>query len=124
MTKMSIRTRSGTYTAELDSSPISDELWLSLPYEAPLNMWGDEIYFEVPVRTKVKGDQTIMDVGDIAYWPEARALCLFFGPTPLSADDGRPVSAFALKKIGHLLDDVSTLEHSGDGSKILLERAF
>jgi uncharacterized protein len=23
---------------------------------------------------------------DVAYWPESRALCLFFGPTPISKD--------------------------------------
>jgi len=124
MTKMHLRTRGGDFIVELDDSPLSDELWLSLPYETSLNMWGDEIYFEVPVQTKVKGETKVLEVGDVAFWPEAKALCLFFGPTPLSTEDGKPISAFMVKKIGHLLGDFSGLERSGDGTKITLEKGF
>jgi len=110
--------------AELERSDLSDELWLSLPFEGRLNMLGDQIYFELPLETSVKGDVTVLEAGDIAYWPQARALCLFFGPTPLSAEDGRPVSAYPVKRIGRLLGDCRALERSGDGSFIHLEKAF
>lgn len=121
---MLIRTRGGEFTVVLDKSPISDELWLSLPFETSLNMWGNEIYFETPAHTKVKGDTTILEEGDVAFWPEARALCLFFGPTPLSGEDEKPVSAYPVKKIGRLIGEFSALERSGDGTKIILEKAF
>ena len=125
MTKMRIRTRGGEFLAELDTSPLSDELWLSLPYETPLNMWGDEIYFEIPVHSKARGEMTQnLEVGDVAFWPEARALCIFFGSTPLSAENGKPVSAYPVKKIGRLIGDCSALSKSGDGTKISLEKAF
>lgn len=124
MTKMRIRTRGGEFDAELDDSPLSDEIWLSLPFETSLNMWGDEIYFEMPVHTKVKGEIKTLDVGDIAFWPEARAICLFFGPTPLSSENGKPISAYPVKKFGRLIGEFSALERSGDGTKILLEKAF
>lgn len=28
-----------------------------------------------------------MDYLDVAYWPEGNALCLFYGPTPISKDE-------------------------------------
>lgn len=124
MTRISIRTRAGKFLAELDDSPVSDQIWLSLPYETTLNMWGDEVYFEVPADPKGGGDITVLDEGDVAFWPEGRALCLFFGPTPLSGEDGRPVSIRPVKRIGRLLDEYGSLAGSGDGTKVVLERAF
>ncbi|MGE4275015.1 MAG: cyclophilin-like fold protein [Candidatus Methanomethylophilaceae archaeon] len=124
MPKISIRTRAGTFLAEMDRSDLTDELWLSLPFEGKLNMLGKQIYFELPLSTTVMGDQKTLEEGDVAYWPEAQALCLFFGPTPLSQDDGRPVSRYPVKRIGHLLGDYQALERSGDGCPIRLERAF
>lgn len=124
MSKMFVRTRAGTFMVELERSDLGDELWLSLPFEGRLNMLGDQIYFEMPLDTIVKGDLTILETGDVAYWPQAKALCLFFGATPLSGDDGRPVSAYPVKRIGRLLGDFSALEKSGDGSVITLDRAF
>lgn len=122
--RISVRTRGGTFLIELDRSDLTDELWLSLPYEGKLNMLGSMIYFELPVRDRQEGDLLTFEVGDVAWWPEVDALCLFFGPTPLSGEDGRPVSAYPLRRIGRLLGDYAGLERSGDGGSILLERAF
>lgn len=124
MSGITIRTRNGVYAAELDGSDISNEIWLSLPFSADINMLGCQIYFEKMTETKVEGDQTVFEEGDIAYWPKANALCLFFGPTPLSGDDGKPVSSFPLKKIGRILDDCRSMENAGDRMRITFERSF
>lgn len=122
--RIRVRTRNGEFGGELDGSDLSNEIWLSLPFSADLHMLGSQVYFEMLTETKVKGDGTVFEKGDIAYWPKANAMCLFYGPTPLSGEDGKPVSAFPLKKIGHLLDDYSQLEDAGDGQKIKIERDF
>lgn len=119
-----IRTRNGEFAGELDGSDLSNALWLSLPFSADINMLGSQIYFEMPTDVDVVGDTTVLDVGDIAYWPGANALCLFFGPTPLSGDDGRPVSAYPVKRIGRLIGNCDGLEHAGDRQRIVLERTF
>jgi len=123
MSRITIRTRSGEWSAVLDNSDISNEIWLSLPFSADINMLGSQIYFEMPLENKVKGDSKIFKKGDIAYWPEADALCIFFGPTPLSTDE-RPVAAFHMKKIGSIKGDCSDMEMSGDRMRITIERAF
>ena len=124
MSRIVIRTRNGVYNAELDGSDLSNDIWLSLPFRASINMLGSQIYFEMMTNIEIDGDSTVFDSGDIAYWPEANALCLFFGPTPLSGDDGRPVSAFPLKKIGRILDDCGSMAEAGDRMNITLERSF
>ncbi len=86
-------------------------------------MLGGQIYFEMPLDAKMSvNEDTVFDVGDIAYWPNANALCIFFGPTPLSIDDGRPVSRFPLVKVGKITGDVSGMYDAGDRQNITIER--
>lgn len=124
MTRIKIRTRNADIFAELDDSDISNAIWFSLPFRGTVNMLGDEIYFEFPLKdTAITGEEvTVLDKGDIAYWPKVDALCLFFGPTPLSGEDGRPVSKYPVIKIGKMLGDCSVLEDAGDRQRIFIER--
>jgi hypothetical protein len=125
MSRIRIRTVNGEYLAELDDSDISNAVWLSLPFTTSINMLGCQIYFEMPVdNADAKDRVTTLDAGDIAYWPGVGALCIFFGPTPLSGDDGRPVSHYPVTKIGRVLDDCSSMESAGDRRTITIEKAF
>ncbi|MBE6517316.1 MAG: AfsR family transcriptional regulator [Thermoplasmata archaeon] len=126
MSKFSIRTwNGGEFFGEFDKSLMSDTIWLSLPKKYFINMLGSMIYFECPLDCPIEGELvTQLDVGDIAYWPGANALCIFFGPTPLSKDDGRPVSPYPVIKLGHMLGDFSALEDAGDRQAIKVDRAF
>ena len=113
-----------SFTGTLDDSALSDAIWLSLPFHATTNMLGSEIYFEFPLTDiGISGEEvTVLDAGDIAYWPRAHALCLFFGPTPLSGDDGRPVSKYPVIKIGRIDGDCSSMEDAGDRQRITIEQ--
>ena len=56
-----------------------------LPVTASFNLWGDEIYFSIPLAMEEAEDaREIVAVGDIAYWPQGQALCIFLGKTPVS----------------------------------------
>ncbi|MDR1954361.1 MAG: AfsR family transcriptional regulator [Candidatus Methanoplasma sp.] len=125
MSRIRIRTRNGEYLAELDDSDISNAVWLSLPFTTRINMLGCQIYFEMPVGNAEPGGLvTKLDTGDIAYWPGVGALCIFFGPTPLSGDDGLPVSRYPVMRIGRIIEDCSSMEHAGDRQPITIEKAF
>lgn len=60
----------------------------NLPVEINITKWGDELYTE---RTHIsaieENAQREVDYLDVAYWPEGNALCLFYGPTPISKDE-------------------------------------
>ena len=47
MNRIKIRTRCGEWAGVLDDSDISNEIWLSLPYTAVINMFGSQLYFEL-----------------------------------------------------------------------------
>lgn len=124
MSGIIIRAKSGEFTGELDEGSLPDAVWLSLPKTFYINMLGSMIYFEFPIDSAIGGEQvTKLNKGDIAYWPKANALCLFFGPTPLSGDDGQPVAPYPVVKIGRLTGDYAALEDAGDRQRIILERA-
>ena len=123
MNPIRIRTRSGEWAAELDDSDISNEIWLSLPFSADINMFGSQLYFEMPLDSKTKGDSKIFEKGDIVYWPSADAVCIFSGPTPLSTNE-RPAASHMMKKIGHVIGECSEMEASGDRMRITLERPY
>ena len=125
MNAVTFRTRVGEYRGELTKSAFADAFWLSLPVSSVINMLGCEIYFEVPAEIDAKGERTtVLNKRDIAFWPEASALCLFFGPTPLSGEDGRPISPYPVIKIGELVGEIDSLAEVGDRTKITVETAF
>jgi hypothetical protein len=101
-TKLKIVTKSaGTFTAELtgENPKTTEAITSKLPIEGRANTWGDEIYFTIPVDAGEESPKQVVEVGDIAYWPLGRALCLFFGPTPASRGGeirpASPVNVFA-----------------------------
>lgn len=125
MNAITFRTRIGEYRGELRRSAFSDALWLSLPLSVTTNMLGCEIYLEIPTDEEAEGERiTVMEKGDIAYWPEAKALCLFFGPTPLSGEDGTPISPYPVIRVGKLVGEMESMADVGDRSPIVLEMAF
>ena len=124
MLNISIRTRNADIQAELDDSDISNAIWFALPFRNTINMLGDEIYFEFPLDSRMpeEGRVTVLEKGDIAYWPKVGAFCIFFGPTPLSGEDGKPVSRYPVIKIGKLKGEFDDLEFAGDRQKITIDR--
>ncbi len=79
--------------AELNDTDLAETIWGALPIEASASTWGDEIYFEIPVSAGNEVPQETVDMGDLGYWPPGSAMCIFFGPTPMSqGDEIRPAS--------------------------------
>ena len=97
-------------------------VWESLPIEAEVNTWGEEIYFETPLELPQEKLQETVEIGDVAYWPRGRALCIFFGPTPISGPgEIRPYSPVTV--IGKVVEgDLEGLKRVRDGERVKLTR--
>ena len=79
--------------AELNDSETAKAIWEALPFESQGSTWGDEIYFSIPVKAKAENAQSVVEAGDMAYWPPGSAFCIFWGPTPAShGNEIRPAS--------------------------------
>ena len=74
-----------TLEAEWADTPTADLIYGALPLSARGSYWGVELYFAIPVRANEEPRASdVVEVGEIAYWPPGKCLCLFWGPTPAS----------------------------------------
>lgn len=126
MNRIILRTRTANFEAELDDSDISNAIWLDCPHKLDINMLGSMIYCEMPMKVILpkEGRTTDMEVGDIAYWPGPGAFCVFFGPTPLSGEDGKPIAPFPMIKIGKVKGDCKEMENAGDRQRLTIDQSF
>ena len=108
----------------LYTSPTADAVWNCLPLHASVNTWGDEIYFSIPVKVDLEEDaKDIVEMGDMGYWPSGAALCIFFGPTPVSRPgEIRPASA--VNVFGKVTGDTKGFKKIADGSAISIAKAL
>ena len=123
---MRVNIRFATYQieAELYETPTGKAIYDALPIQRNVNCWGDEIYFEIPVQSRLEEDaKAKVSVGDLAYWPNMPAFCIFFGPTPVSTGSV-PIAASPVNVIGKLLKvDLEDLRRIPDGENVTLEKA-
>jgi hypothetical protein len=109
--------------AELNESKTAQLIWEALPIESKTNLWGEEIYFTIPVKAGLEeGAREVVSAGELGYWPTGRAFCIFFGPTPASRGD-EIRAASSVNMIGKVLSDSKVFRKVKDGVKIMLEKA-
>ncbi|MBS7609407.1 hypothetical protein KEJ36_00185 [Candidatus Bathyarchaeota archaeon] len=102
----------------LDRNPrTAEEILKALPIEGIANRWGDEIYFSIPVRLGEENAQEVVEEGDLAYWPPGHALCIFFGPTPVS-DTEKPKAASPVNVFGKIKGDPKIFKKVRGGERI------
>ena len=103
----------GIAVAELDNrnSNIASEFYQILPIEAKANLWGDEVYFEIPLRLKDDNTSPGSIRGDISYWSPGNAFCIFFGTT-------QPYSP--VNHIGKVTAGLDLFQKVRDGDGIIL----
>ena len=107
--------------AELNDTRTARAIWEALPIKANANLWGDEIYFSIPISLKLESGKELVNIGDLGYWPQGSAFCIFFGPTPISKKgEIRPASAVTV--FGKVISDTTLFKKVTSGSEITITR--
>lgn len=107
----------------LKETPTADAIWQALPFTGTAMTWGEEVYFTIPVDCGRESDaKSVVEAGEIAYWPDGSAIALGFGKTPISqADEIRlaaPCNIWAEAE-----EDVRLLKSVAAGTAISCARA-
>ena len=88
MARIRIELDSITLEAELLDTPTARAIAAALPLEATALTWGEEVYFDVPVRAPRDATaRAVVTPGEIAYWPDGPAIEIVYGRTPISRGD-------------------------------------
>ena len=108
-------------TARLNNSDTASRVWEILPVTGHASLWGEEIYFAIPLETRPENAREVVALGDIAYWPPGQAMCLFFGPTPVSrGQEIRPYSP--VNVIGRIEGDPKVLKRVKESDTIIVDK--
>ncbi len=105
----------------IDKNPKTRDAFIqAAPFEGRASRWGDEIYFSTPVKVGLENAQETVEKGDVAYWPPGNALCIFFGPTPVSGPgEIRPASP--VNVFGRVVGELERLRKVKSGEKVVVE---
>ena len=107
--------------AELNDTRTAQAIWETLPIKGRVNLWGDEIYFSIPLSLKLEAGQGVVNIGELGYWPDGNAFCIFFGHTPISqGDEIRPASPVTV--FGKVIGDATAFKKIAEGTKITIRR--
>ena len=104
-----------------DENPVTAKAFFeALPIKGKANIWGDEIYFSVPVEADIENPKAVVGLGDIAYWPPGSAFCIFFGKTPMSkGNEIRPASE--VNVFGKIEGDPKVFKMVKTGDQVTIE---
>ena len=120
MPDRAITIKAGTLTIDaiLNDTEMANKIWDSMPISSSVNVWGDEIYFSIPVESaEGQNASDLVSSGDIAFWPPGNAFCIFFGRTPASTDD-QPRAAGPVNVFGYVDGDEKLFRGVAGGTDI------
>jgi uncharacterized protein len=90
----------------------------SLPISVTCHVWGEEIYTDsINVTVKEENSKSLVNLLDVAFWPPGKAICLFFGPTPIG-DKGEIKPYSPVNVIGRITSKDVKIPTNLDGKKI------
>ena len=113
----------GAASAVLSDTPTARALVKALPLEARAQTWGEEVYFEIPVKAALEKDaKQVVPPGTICFWVEGNSLALPWGRTPIS-DGDEPKLVTRCNVLGRIDGDAKQLAsvRSGDAITISME---
>jgi hypothetical protein len=89
-----------------------------LPFTVDLNVWGDEIYTsKSPISQPEENAKSPVNLYDVAYWPTGKAICLFYGPTPIG-NPGEITPASPVNVIGKIVSPDKTVLDNVHSEKV------
>jgi hypothetical protein len=95
----------------------------NLPIETIVNKWGQELYTDgTSIVAQEENAKSEVGLLDVAFWPEGNALCLFYGPTPITKA-GNIVPASPVNIVGRIVSHANNIvDKVKNTSKVLIKQ--
>jgi len=100
---------------DTNSPKTVNEFIKKLPFTVDLNVWGDEIYTsKSPIAQPEENAKSPVQLNDVAYWPTGKAICLFYGSTPIG-EPGEITPASPVNILGKIISPDKSVLNNADG---------
>lgn len=96
----------------------------NLPIEVNINKWGEELYTDkTSIVAQEENAKSEVNLFDVAFWPEGNAICLFYGPTPISKG-GKILPYSPVNIVGRIISTPdNVLNKVKDRAEVLIKKA-
>jgi hypothetical protein len=121
--RIRIAWRKDAAVAALEDTPTTRALVAALPIKARTQTWGEEVYFEIPVKAALENDaKQVVAPGTVCFWVEGGSLALPWGRTPISEGE-EPRLVTRCNVLGKIDGDARQLAsvRSGDAITVTME---
>jgi len=103
--------------AELYNNDMADMIWNNLPMTGDARIWGDEIYFPISVEEGEGEKKDVVEIGELGFWDQGNAFCIFFGPTPMSKGS-KPRPASPVTVFGMVESNIEVFKQVVSGAEV------
>ena len=98
----------------------------NLPIKVIINKWGEELYTDkTPITVNEENPTKQVNLFDVVYWPPGQAICLFYGPTPISKPN-RILAYSQVSVVGRIIPDLDekckVLEKIHDKTMVFIKK--
>lgn len=123
MAKLRIEAGKARFEIELDDTPTAAAVLAALPFFSTAQTWGEEVYFEAPVKAKLEaGAKQVVEPGTVCFWVEGSSLALPYGPTPASVGS-EPRLVCPCNVLGRVAGDPRVLAKVRAGDPVKVQKA-
>ena len=122
MNSINLKFSNYTLNIKLRSTNTANAIKNILPFKSIVKTWGDEIYFEIPIKKNLDLESDAKDVinlGEVAYWIDGKSIAIGYGKTPISQNDEIRLAA-KTNIWGDAVLDVKELGKIRDGDEIII----
>ena len=122
MSSIKLKFYNYTLNIKLRSTNTANAIKNILPFKSIVKTWGDEIYFEIPIKKNLDLESDAKDVinlGEVAYWIDGKSIAIGYGKTPISQNNEIRLAA-KTNIWGDAVLDVKELGKIRDGDEIII----
>tara|TARA_B100000524_G_scaffold307397_1_gene182922 strand:+ start:458 stop:838 length:381 start_codon:yes stop_codon:yes gene_type:complete len=120
--KCKISIKNISIIVELKKTETAKKIWDILPFQSKINFWGKEIYFNCEIQVSLeKESKSVINYGEIVFWPSGSCIAIGYGKTPISIDDEIRL-ADRCNVWGISNSNLNLLNYCSDGDTILIEK--
>ncbi|MFH1062212.1 MAG: cyclophilin-like fold protein [Candidatus Omnitrophota bacterium] len=120
--QVSFQTPHYNLLVDLNDTDCAKKIIEILPLDSEICKWSEGVYFKINVNFESENFVKDINEGDVVYWPEGKAIGIFFGTAPMTVAD-KQVPVWKLIKIGQTKVDILGFQSMREADEVRVATA-